>query len=124
MGYALTDGTVGVHFNDSTTIVLSPDKDHVDYLGSRAATDNPMRTHCTLKTYEEGLKSKIYLLKHFERYIMDRLYGEYDWTFEDLERTKGLEFVPKYLRMKHVILFKMSHDVLQVSAISAVVLRR
>ena len=26
MGYALTDGSVGVHFNDSTTIVLAPDK--------------------------------------------------------------------------------------------------
>ena len=26
MGYALTDGSVGVHFNDSTTIVMSPDK--------------------------------------------------------------------------------------------------
>lgn len=27
MGYALTDGTVGVHFNDSTTLILSPDKE-------------------------------------------------------------------------------------------------
>jgi cell cycle serine/threonine-protein kinase CDC5/MSD2 len=26
MGYALTDGSVGVHFNDSTTLVLAPDK--------------------------------------------------------------------------------------------------
>ena len=26
MGYALTDGSVGVHFNDSSTVVLSPDK--------------------------------------------------------------------------------------------------
>lgn len=26
MGYALTDGSVGVHFNDSTTLVLSADK--------------------------------------------------------------------------------------------------
>ncbi|KIJ90202.1 hypothetical protein K443DRAFT_38368, partial [Laccaria amethystina LaAM-08-1] len=26
MGYALTDGSVGVHFNDSTSLVLSPDK--------------------------------------------------------------------------------------------------
>lgn len=26
MGYALTDGAVGVHFNDSTTIVLAADK--------------------------------------------------------------------------------------------------
>ena len=29
MGYALTDGSVGVHFNDSTTLVLSPDKVYV-----------------------------------------------------------------------------------------------
>lgn len=29
MGYALTDGSVGVHFNDSTSIVLSPDKEYV-----------------------------------------------------------------------------------------------
>ncbi|KAG8887696.1 Cell cycle serine/threonine-protein kinase cdc5/MSD2, partial [Tulasnella sp. 408] len=26
MGYALTDGTIGVHFNDSTTLLLSPNK--------------------------------------------------------------------------------------------------
>lgn len=26
MGYALTDGSVGVYFNDSTSCVLSPDK--------------------------------------------------------------------------------------------------
>lgn len=32
MGYALTDGSVGVHFNDSTSIVLSPDKMYVTTL--------------------------------------------------------------------------------------------
>lgn len=65
--------------------------------------------------FPEDLKNKVYLLKHFERYIMDRLYGDYEYTFEDTERTKGMNFVQKYLRMKHVIVFKMSHDVLQVS---------
>ena len=32
MGYALTDGSVGVHFNDSTSLVLSPDKQYVFHL--------------------------------------------------------------------------------------------
>jgi hypothetical protein len=64
--------------------------------------------------YPEELKSKVYLLKHFERYIMDRLYGEYEYTFEDVGRTKDMEWVQKYLRMKHVIVFKLSHNVLQV----------
>jgi len=64
--------------------------------------------------FPEDLKTKVYLLKHFERYIMDRLYGDYDYTFDDVDRTKGMEWVQKYLRMKHVIVFKMSHDALQV----------
>ena len=67
-----------------------------------------------MSEYPEELKGKVYLLKHFERYIMDRLYGDYGYTFEDIEKTKGMDFVQKYLRMKHVIVFKMSHDVLQV----------
>lgn len=73
-----------------------------------------VRKSHTVDEYPDELKSKVYLLKHFERYIMDRLYGEYDYTFDDVDRTKGMEWVQKYLRMKHVIVFKLSHDVLQV----------
>ncbi|KAJ2911895.1 hypothetical protein MD484_g8520, partial [Candolleomyces efflorescens] len=46
-------------------------------------------------------------------YIMERLHGEYEFTYVDRERKKGMEWVRRYLRMKHVIVFKMSHDVLQ-----------
>ena len=135
MGYALTDGSVGVHFNDSTSLVLSPDKvwvayyflyenvkfifcySHFDYITSRRQGTVYVRKSYTVEMYPEELKSKVYLLKHFERYIMDRLYGEYDYTFEDVGREKGMEWVQKYLRMKHVIVFKLSHDVLQVKRI-------
>lgn len=54
---------------------------------------------------------------------MDRLYGDYEYTFEDVDRTKGMDFVQKYLRMKHVIVFKMSHDVLQASSLFVVLFR-
>ncbi|THH04397.1 hypothetical protein EW145_g5554 [Phellinidium pouzarii] len=113
MGYALTDGTVGVHFNDSTSIMLSPDKEHVDFVASKHGGVAYSRKRCTVTEYSDELKSKVYLLKHFERYIMERLYGEYPFTFEDVERTKDMDFVQKYLRMKHVIVFKLSNDVLQ-----------
>ncbi|EDR03567.1 uncharacterized protein LACBIDRAFT_191474 [Laccaria bicolor S238N-H82] len=113
MGYALTDGSVGVHFNDSTSLVLSPDKVHFDYVTSRRHGTIFVRKSYTVDTYPDELKSKVYLLKHFERYIMDRLYGEYEYTFEDVGRQKGMEWVQKYLRMKHVIVFKLSHEVLQ-----------
>ena len=74
-----------------------------------------MRKCHTVGDYPVELKSKVFLLKHFEKYIMENLYGEYSYAYTDLNRTKGLDFVQKYLRMKHVIVFKMSHDVIQVS---------
>ncbi|KAJ7276187.1 kinase-like domain-containing protein [Mycena haematopus] len=121
MGYALTDGSVGVHFNDSTSLVLSCDKIHFDYItptagAAGASALGPPTAHSashTVSTYPSSLKSKVYLLKHFERYIMDRLYGEYPYTYENLERTKGMDWVVKYLRMKHVIVFLMSHGAIQ-----------
>jgi cell cycle serine/threonine-protein kinase CDC5/MSD2 len=134
MGYALTDGSVGVHFNDSTTLVLAADKQcvasgqlfrwaliqkwwddrHFDYISSRRQGTVYVRKNYTVGDYPDELKSKVYLLKHFEGYIMDKLYGDYEYTFLDLQLTKGMQFVQKYLRMKHVIVFKLSHDVLQV----------
>ncbi|CCM05981.1 uncharacterized protein FIBRA_08222 [Fibroporia radiculosa] len=113
MGYALTDGSVGVHFNDSTSVVMSADKHHFDYIQSRREGTVFVRKNHTVNEFPEEMKNKVYLLKHFERYIMDRLYGEYEYAYQDKERTKGMDFVQRYLRMKHVIVFKMSHDVLQ-----------
>lgn len=48
--------------------------------------------------------------------MFDRLYGNAEYTYEDTRLTTGMTFVSKYLRMKHVILFRLSNDVLQVSA--------
>ena len=87
---------------------------HFDYISARKHGAAFVRKSYTVEVYPEDLKSKVYLLKHFERYIMDRLYGEYEYTFEDVGRKTGMEWVQKYLRMKHVIVFKLSHDVLQV----------
>ena len=76
-----------------------------------------MRKSYDVEDYPVELKSKVYLLKHFEKYIMERLYGEYEYTFSDTARATGMAWVQKYLRMKHVIVFKLSHDVLQVTSI-------
>ncbi|KAJ8518327.1 hypothetical protein ONZ45_g4587 [Pleurotus djamor] len=113
MGYALTDGTMGVYFNDSTTMVLSPDKKHFDFLSARNGGKVYVRKSHTVDDYPPELKSKLYLLNHFDRYIMDRLYTEADYTRMEVEKTKGMAWIPRYLRMKHVVVFQLSHDVIQ-----------
>ncbi|KAH9008351.1 kinase-like domain-containing protein [Lactarius pseudohatsudake] len=84
-------GSVGVHFNDSTTFVLAADKQHFDYISPRRQGTVYVRKNYTVADYPEELKNKVYPLKRFE----------------------GTSW---YLRMKHVIVFKLSHDVLQVRA--------
>ena len=72
-----------------------------------------IRKNHTVADFPTELRSKLYLLKHFDRYIMERLHDEHEYLWEDMGRIKGLDFVHKFLRMKHVIVFKLSHDVLQ-----------
>ncbi|KAL1757547.1 hypothetical protein FB107DRAFT_209260 [Schizophyllum commune] len=115
MGYALTDGSVGVHFNDTTTMILSADKEHYDYITTRHGGQYYVRKSFSVNEtpQDKDMKAKVYLLKHFEQYIMGRLYGAYDYTYEDVDRKTGMEWVRQYLRMKQVIVFKLSHDVIQ-----------
>lgn len=74
-----------------------------------------------MSEYPEDLKSKVYLMRHFEAYMLDRLFGEHEYTWDDLDRTTDMAFVQKYLRMKHVIVFKLSHDVIQVYTLHSLV---
>ena len=94
----------------------TPNGRHFDYISSLRQGTVYVRKNYTVADHPEELKSKVYLLKHFESYIMGKLYGDYEYTFMDLQRTKCMHFVQKYLRMKHVIVFKLSHDVFQVRA--------
>ena len=99
----------------SCSVTHCPPYSHFDYITPRRQGHVFVRKSHTVSTYPEDIKSKVYLLKYFERYIMGRLYNETDYTYEDTDRKRGMVFVQKFLRMKHVIIFKMSHDVIQVS---------
>ncbi|ORX33581.1 kinase-like domain-containing protein [Kockovaella imperatae] len=112
MGFAMTDGTVSVHFNDSTSLVWAPGKKHFDHV-EPASNGEIIRRNYPIEEYPRDLNNKVYLLKHFEGYMLERLVGNYDYVYSDRELTKGMVFVTRYLRMKHVILFRLSNDVLQ-----------
>ena len=117
MGFAMNDGTISVHFNDSSSLVLAPAREHYDYIEPAASGDgfNVVRENYRISDIPAELQNKVYLMYHFKKYILERLLGDHHYVFEDRGLTKGMVFITKYLRMKHVILFRLSNDVLQVS---------
>jgi polo-like kinase 1 len=65
-----------------------------------------VRKNYSIEGYPRDLSNKVYLLRHFESYMLDRLFGDQPYTYEDKALTKGMVFVTRYLRMKHVIVFR------------------
>ena len=63
-----------------------PNGRHFDYISSRRQGTVYVRKNYTVADYPEELKSKVYLLKHFESYIMGKICGDYEYTFLDLQR--------------------------------------
>lgn len=111
--WSLTDGSAGLYFNDSTTMVMSPDKTHCDYIANRSGNVYSRR-HYLIKSPPAELNRKAYLVEYFDKYMTKTLTrGDVDWTFVDTDRKKNMDFLVKYYRMVNAIVFKLSNDVLQ-----------
>ncbi|KAL1412064.1 Cell cycle serine/threonine-protein kinase cdc5/MSD2 [Vanrija albida] len=113
MGVVLSDGTVSVHFNDSSSVSLSPSKQHVEYLGPPSEGRVQERRNFEVESYPSEVKTKVFLLHHFENYMLGKLLSEQPYTYVDSKLNKGMVYIERYLRMKHVILFRLSNRILQ-----------
>ncbi|KAJ3050871.1 Cell cycle serine/threonine-protein kinase cdc5/MSD2, partial [Rhizophlyctis rosea] len=121
LGYSLRDGSVGVYFNDSTSIILAADNLHFEYLYYERNSDRTTmhRIPHTLTQYPDELQKKVTLLKHFKGYMKNNLFqmGEQVETQEVGHDVKlhEMDFLIKYLRTKHGVIFRLSNHVMQLN---------
>lgn len=143
LGYALSDGTVGVYFRDSTSMSINCARTHCDYMPSsrrRAASGATEAGKSELEVKRENydveeynavsdrkasmpdeqlpfpleLHPKVKVLRYFEQEIMDRLYGaDSPLTFRDTATSQGMTFVFKWYRCHQAIVFRLSNGVVQ-----------
>ena len=111
LGYQLRDGTVGVYFNDTTSIVLAKNGKYYyhclvlnfrifEYL-SNEVTDQGQklcRERWEMATYPKEMRKKVTLLKNFKTYMNDNLYRGADAL---VERVSRMDYLSKYFRNKH-----------------------
>jgi len=127
VGYILSDGSIGVYFNDSTKIILVPDGSQFDYVTRRTQEKPELRTTHTWDDYPEDLKKKVTLLRHFKNYMLTDVLEKKDGATageSSLQPTAPLRkvsyeageapFVKKWTKNKHAIMFQLSNKVVQV----------
>jgi cell cycle serine/threonine-protein kinase CDC5/MSD2 len=138
MGFALTDGSVGVQFNDDVTMVMSPNKRYEQMLSRHqipTITDLPLGSsidlvkpkdadgvQCTRQSLSadvdptnKDIADRKFLLHHFEAYMEGKLHAAEKVCERDPNTKTGMPYMTRYWRVKHLMAFRLSNGVLQVS---------
>jgi len=131
VGYILSDNSIGVYFNDSTKVLLMPDKSCFDYITRRTQEKPEVRTTHTFEDYPEDLKKKVTLLRHFKNYMMPDIAdkkahkedgasaGESSLPLSQPRpqvtyEARQAPYVKKWTRNRHAIMFQLSNKIVQV----------
>lgn len=120
LSYQLRDGSVGVYFNDGTSIILASDGIYFEYLYYDRGGDKSIvlkREH-SLKEPPIDLSKKITLLKHFKGYMQDNLTKAFSTTVKEGRQSDskvGMDYLVKYLRTKNGVIFRLSNNSIQVT---------
>jgi len=127
VGYILSDGSIGVYFNDSTKILLVPDGTRFDYVTRRTQEKPEICTTHSWGDYPEDLKKKVTLLRHFKNCMLTDVLEKKDGATagESGLQQAGVQkkvvydpgqapFVKKWTRNKHAIVFQLSNKIVQV----------
>eukprot|EP00928_Gymnodinium_smaydae_P082135 TRINITY_DN6553_c2_g5_i1.p1 TRINITY_DN6553_c2_g5~~TRINITY_DN6553_c2_g5_i1.p1 ORF type:complete len:942 (-),score=160.65 TRINITY_DN6553_c2_g5_i1:204-2996(-) len=124
IGYVLSDGCIGVYFNDSTKIVQAADG-CFDYVTRRTQDRNEVRSTHPLEGFPEDLTKKVTLLKHFRNYMLANVTDRKDGAAVGESSLPGsqaspcvdssrAQYVRKWTRNKHALLFQLSNRIVQV----------
>jgi polo-like kinase 1 len=115
LGYQLSDGSVGVLFNDSTKMVLSADQSKIESIERSAA--GHVVTHLTLTDFPATLTKKVTLLKYFQSYMNKNLLngGNGSPTPADTSKRDDMMHVKKWIRTSQAIVFRLSQGVIQIN---------
>ena len=117
LGYILSDGNVGVYFNDSTKIIYKPNGANFIYIERNAQEKTEIITpHIFSEEFTKDLNKKVILLQHFKAYLLE----ENKNTPIERKESENIDekqyvYVKKWMKTKHAILFRLSNKIVQVS---------
>jgi polo-like kinase 1 len=117
LGYILSDGHIGVYFNDSTKIIYRPNGANFIYIERNSQEKTEIITpHVFSEEFSKDLNKKVILLQHFKAYLLE----ENKNTPIERKESENIDekhyvYVKKWMKTKHAILFRLSNKIVQVS---------
>ena len=116
LGYVLSNGHVGVYFNDSTKIIYKPMGLNFIYVERKPSERvEIITTHLLSEEFQNDLNKKVILLQHCKSYLLEESKNavQEKRESENIDE-KNYVYVKKWMRTKHAILFRLSNKIVQV----------
>ena len=117
LGYILSNGHIGVYFNDSTKIIYKPNGANFIYIERNNIEKTEIITpHLFSEEFSKDLNKKVILLQHFKAYLLEenKNIPVERKESENIDE-KHYVYVKKWMKTKHAILFRLSNKIVQVS---------
>jgi polo-like kinase 1 len=120
LGYLLSNGNIGVFFNDCTKVIYDSKRDVFEYLERRNNDRQDILTSWTLKIYPKELHKKVTLLLHFRSYLegIKAINTAPSDNAEEVpvsQRQAPMVYLKKWMKTKHASLLRLSNKIVQVA---------
>lgn len=120
LGYLLSNGNVGVFFNDCTKIIYDSRRDVFEYLERRNNDRQDILTSWTLKEYPKDLHKKVTLLLHFRSYLegikaITTAPTDNAQEVPQFQRQPPMIYLKKWMKTRHASLLRLSNKIVQVA---------
>lgn len=110
--YQLSDGSMGVNFNDQTKLILLPDQVSMHYIDSSSK-----ESYYTVQVFPSDLEKKVKLLVYFQQYMKDNLV-ELGGETKPTERNLILPRLPNmwtWFKTSRAVVMVLSNGTLQIN---------
>jgi len=111
LAYQLSNSLAGMFFNDSTSIILSPENTTFDYLSHAGEAISG-----SIGSHPPDLDKKIKLALRYKGYMADNLHGGDHHPSANSSTNEAPKcFLNDFRRAQNAVLFRMSDNVFQVT---------
>ena len=111
LGYILNNGHIGVHFNDSTKILLNPRTKRYTYIGRKVFNGQELLYTFSVNEVVDELKIKILIFKQFQNFFKDDDKTELTDSFDKSKEKKKTKKNSDASKKKEKIQEKMEKEV-------------
>jgi polo-like kinase 1 len=111
LGYILSDGNVGVYFNDNTKMLYKPNGKNFAFIDN----NEKITFYLFGRELSKELNKKIVLLKTFKGYLFEETKDTKELNIEEGINEKHFIYLKRFVKTKHAILFRLSNKTVQIS---------